>query len=410
MSDSLLEQIQTLQFTDRSKAEALLRDFVCELFPDLNVIGVELRPQAVSLNSFNGFLIQDSGERLFFKTHVEQDNIIDEYYNATLLADAGYDVIQPLHTSTQADQQLLIYPLVTDPSVFDVARDVETGKRGADDGAALTQAQNDADDHLYKLYEQTLQTQTAEEAAAAPVHQLFYHRLTGGRLERFYGDGQPIELPDKTWDMADIRRLQWTVNGAIYDDTLQYVIDNSTRLLNPKQAGLSVVGHGDAHNGNVFIDLSRPYMIYFDPAFAGRHHPLLDLTKPLFHNVFAMWMYFPEEEAKNLEIQAKIEGENIIIAHNYKCNDLRKMFLNSKIDRVLTPILRKMKYNEQLRDDWRAYLKAALFCCPFLTLNLRRFPPKIALLGLSMAIQMGSESRGDRSLIDQVLDRVEQTL
>jgi hypothetical protein len=39
-----------------------------------------------------------------------------------------------------------------------------------------------------------------------------------------------------------------------------------------------------------------------------------------------------------------------------------------------------------------------------------KFPPQIGLLGLAMAVEMGSESSGVRSLIDTTLDEVEQTL
>src|SRR5688500_11966205 len=114
---SLLHQIQKLQFEDRGGAEALLLPFIRETFPQLDVITVELRPLAISLNSFNGFLTLSDGQRLFFKTHVESDTIIDEYYNASMLASAGYPIIQPLYSSTRSEQQLLIYEVVEDPSV-----------------------------------------------------------------------------------------------------------------------------------------------------------------------------------------------------------------------------------------------------------------------------------------------------
>jgi hypothetical protein len=89
------------------------------------------------------------------------------------------------------------------------------------------------------------------------------------------------------------------------------------------------------------------------------------------------------------------------------------MFLRSKIERVLIPILQDLKQQNLLREDWRAYLKAALFCCPLLTMNLadnEKFPPEISLLGLAMAIEMGSESTNQRSLIDKTLDEVEASL
>src|SRR5258707_10041489 len=137
-SDSRLQHIQQLQYTDRAAAEALLLAFIREVFPALDVIGVELRPLAVSLNSFNGFLTLRDGSRLFYKTHVEPGSVIDEYYNSTLLAEAGYPVIQPRFASTEYGKQFLIYDVITSPSVFDVARAIELN--GRSDLPALTAA------------------------------------------------------------------------------------------------------------------------------------------------------------------------------------------------------------------------------------------------------------------------------
>ncbi len=411
---SLLQRIQTLQFSDKGAAEALLLSFIAETFP-LQIEAVELRPQAVSLNSFNGFLTLRDGGRLFFKTHTEQDNVIDEYYNAAMLANAGYDVIQPIHSSTRAGQHLLIYEVIEDPSVFDVAWRIE----GGDDTITLpglTRAQQAADDDLLNCYLNTLEMQSASEAAKAPVHQLFYHRLTGGRLDRFYGGDSHILLPDGAHPMQRIRGMQWVINGQHYADTLEDIIVRATALLHPAQAGLSIIGHGDAHNGNVFYQQNLENgekLLYFDPAFAGRHHPLLDLTKPLFHNVFAMWMYFPQIKRDQTEITVRHSDGTFHVAYDYHLPPMRHMFLRSKVDRVLIPILRELKQRRALRDDWRILLKAALFCCPFLTLNLAdsdRFPPEISLLGLAMAVEMGAESTGKHSLIDSVLDEVDERL
>ena len=91
-------------------------------------LSVELRPLAVSLNSFNGFMTLTDGTRLFYKTHTEPDSVIDEYYNTTTLADAGYPVIKPLYSSTEWGKQLLIYEVIEDSSVFDVAWAIEIGE------------------------------------------------------------------------------------------------------------------------------------------------------------------------------------------------------------------------------------------------------------------------------------------
>ena len=156
-----------------------------------------------------------------------------------------------------------------------------------------------------------------------------------------------------------------------------------------------------------------PSLLYFDPAFAGRHNPLIDLTKPLFHNVFAMWMYFPHEKRAATTISLNSDGDVWHVDYDYALPDVRMMFFESKVKRVLLPILKHLKSQNQLRDDWRNYLKAALFCCPFLTMNLAdsdKFPPEISLLGLAMSIEMGAESSGQKSLIDRTLDSVDVEL
>lgn len=420
MTEDLLYKVQTLQFSDRLAAQRLLTSFIHDTFA-LEVMEIELRPLAVSLNSFNGFLTLKDGTRLFFKTHTEPDNVIGEYYNAARLAAAGYPVIQPLFSSTEVGKQFLIYDVIGDPSVFDVAWGIENG----DDSSftALTQAQHDGDDHLQQLYVQSLSFQSSSEAAQAPIHQLFYHRLTGGRLSRFYGalpgekaaNASWIDLPSAKFDMHEVRQAQWHINGQKYHQTLDDLIANAIRLLNPEQAGMSIVGHGDAHNGNVFLQLqySIPSLLYFDPAFAGRHDPLLDLTKPLFHNVFAMWMYFPQEKTRQTHITLRIDNKGWHVEHDYALHSVRKMFLRSKVERVLIPILRQLKQTGDLSPDWRPYLKAALFCCPFLTMNLAdasKFTPEISLLGLAMSVEMGAESTGHFSLIDQTLDEVTRAI
>lgn len=407
---SLLQQVQELQFHDKGAAEALLLNFLRELFP-LDVQSVMLRPLAVSLNSFNGFMQLGDGRRLFFKTHTEPDGVIGEYYNAAQLASAGYPVLQPIYSSTEAGKQLLIYEVIEDPSVFDLAWDIENSR--SELLPQLTQAQNAADDHLLNIYRQTLAWQNADDAASVPIHQLFYHRLAGGRLARFYGEDVTVALPVGSAAISEARRARWVINGQRYSQTLDDLIVEAARLLLPAQAGPSVIGHGDAHNGNVFFRAETNALLYFDPAFAGRHHPLLDLTKPLFHNVFAMWMYFPHEKAASTTIRLNIDGDVWRVEHDYVLHPVRHMFQSSKVERVLIPILRDSRDRGWLREDWRAYLKAALFCCPLLTMNLTdaaKFPPSISLLGLTMAVEMGGESEEVRSRIDTLLDEVEAAI
>ncbi len=406
-NDSLLGRIQALQYRDKAAAEALLRTFVMDTFPMLVVQQVELRPSAVSLNSFNGYLTLTDGQRLFFKTHVEPASVIGEYYNSALLAEAGYPVIRPRYASTEYGKQFLIYDLIDSPSVFDLARQLELGQPAACSADKLTVLQNTADDHLFQIYSQTLAEQSALDSARAPVHQLFYHRLAGERYKSFYGESAPNDgatLVNRTLDK------RWTINGRRYQSTLRELIDRQ-KLIAPDQAGISVIGHGDAHNGNIFA--IGHGLVYFDPAFAGRHNPFLDLAKPLFHNVFASWMYFPvaHPQAETLIIHADT-ADSLRVEFDEALPTVRQMFFASKAERVLRPLLIELQRQRKLPVQWRSYLKMALFCCPLLTMNLidsSRFPEKTAWLGLSYALIMGSESEGSvRSLLDHMLDDMER--
>jgi hypothetical protein len=417
MSDDLLQRIQTLQFEHKDKAESLLKSFLHDVYSS-EVEKVELRPLAVSLNSFNGYITLASGKRLFFKTHTEPDTVISEYYNAGRLADAGYPIIRPIFSSTDVGKQVLIYEVINSVSVFDAAWSIECGDNTQ--LRSLTQAQEVSDKQLLDLYTRSLSYQAANEASKSPIHQLFYHRLTGGRLTRFYGQAESgihtqITLPDASYSMEVVRNTRWTINDQAYEETIDEIIQRAIALLEPGVDGVSVIGHGDAHNGNVFFqpETEPPSLLYFDPAFAGRHSPLLDLVKPLFHNVFAMWMYFPKIKRDALHIQMERRGETFVVQHDYALHPVREMFLESKLNHVVIPLFKRLHAEHLLPNNWREYLKSALFCCPFLTMNLadsQKFPVEISLLGLAMSVEMGSESKNKRSKIDEVLDIIAANL
>lgn len=407
MSDQLLYQIQTLQFSDQAAANALLKDFVNANFP-FNVEQVQVRPSAVSLNSINGFLHTVDGDKLFFKTHVEPQSLIHEYYNSAIMAEAGYPIIQPIFSSTEWGKQLLVYEFFAFPSLFDVSRQIETGQRDGAEG--ILALQEKADQDLWKIYQQTLAPLSTKDHAQVPIHQLFVHRLVGGRYHEFYA-GKAVHLPGQTLNFDQLAQLTWKINGITYQDTLADLVRIASQQLDPaRHKTPSVVGHGDAHNGNVFVDEATETLIYFDPAFAGRHSPFLDLTKPIFHNVFAIWLYFPQEIAKELSIQMEISGDRIQVDHDFKPSALRLGFLESKLRHVLQPLISHLQTTQQLPETWRQELKLALFCCPFLTMNLcdaLRFPPEITLLGLSLAVEMGSSSTTQQqSILDTALEKL----
>ena len=197
----------------------------------------------------------------------------------------------------------------------------------------------------------------------------------------------------------------------------QHELDERSRdLLQPKQAPV-IPGHGDAHNGNIFVDLEHEQFYMFDPAFAGKHHPLLDLTKPLFHNIFARWMYYPDQVLQEFNLNFEIRDNRVHIEHNFKPSALRLAHLKTRVENVLRPTLSLLKEHGALDDSWRSFVRSALFCCPFLTVNLfsdyvangtlsERYKPPVKLLGLAMAIELGAtEHKGSNALTD-IIDEV----
>ncbi len=387
--------IQRLQFTEREKAELLLRRWFARHM-DLWTEGVTLTPKAVSLNSFNG-TYRLNGEEYFFKTHVEEQGILEEYYHAEMLYRAGYNVVRPLRTVHEKGQQMVIYPVVRWPVMFDLMRAVETGDTSQATVALLTAAEKHECERLLSLYEKTFAQSTAEEHAQAPIHQLFWHRLSGGRLHHFYA-GKFFPFPAQGQNaiqglaFEELSGYRWTINGVAVDETLGELIERAQVTLQPAREAMTVIGHGDAHFGNVFLEEQKRYC-YFDPAFAGRHTPLLDIVKPLFHNVFATWMYFPHEVARDLEISVAVRDDRIFVEHTYTLTPVRQAILQTKLDYLLRPLLALLRAQDALPDDWDELLCMALLCCPLLTVNLlddTKRSAAICWLGLCQVMQMGS--------------------
>ncbi|HCI81982.1 MAG TPA: hypothetical protein DHW02_20090, partial [Ktedonobacter sp.] len=387
-----LTTIQKMQFSEREKAERLLRWWFVKHM-HLMAEQVTLTPKAVSLNSFNGFY-QAQGERYFFKTHVEEQGILEEYYHAELLREAGYNIVRPVRTLHEQGQQMVIYPVVDWPVMFDLMRAVETSETGEVNGIdadVLIVAEQRECERLLTIYDKTQRISTAEEQAQAPIHQLFWHRLAGERYRQFYeGIDVPFPQSNESISFEQLLTCHWNINGLEMPYTLSELVERAKIVLDPARAGMSVIGHGDAHFGNVFLEQKRDYL-YFDPAFAGRHSPLLDVIKPLFHNVFATWMYFPYEIDRDMQITVEIRDTMLVVNHSYTLTPLRKELLQTKEMYLLSPLLERLGVN--LPDDWLAMMQSALMCCPLLTMNLfdtTRMPTSIGWLGLSLAVLMGN--------------------
>jgi hypothetical protein len=116
-------------------------------------------------------------------------------------------------------------------------------------------------------------------------------------------------------------------------------------------------------------------------------------------------MYHPQEIDAALQISLHIEGSTFHVEHNYRPSAVREMFFESKINRVLKPLLQELKSRDLLLPTWEQYLRSALLCCPLLTMNLNdrgRFPASVGLLGLCYVVEMAGHGSTE-SMLDRAL-------
>ena len=87
-------------------------------------------------------------------------------------------------------------------------------------------------------------------------------------------------------------------------------------------------------------------------------------------------LYEPDLAESAYAVSARLEGNRLIVEHDWQVSPLRKAFLESKVTRVWQLLLREMQHQGFLRtpeEKERALqtIGVALFCCPTLVLPLR---------------------------------------
>ncbi|MBA8830932.1 MULTISPECIES: hypothetical protein [Rhizobium] len=405
-------------------AEALLADLLRDLF------GVDARDLAInhdqySLNSLNGFFEAD-GKPYFFKFHQEEneEEMSGEYYRADILAKAGLPVDQPLMMSTLPGEQILVYRRRTDPRFSDALRTLD-GLYDEQMARQAVDAERRLNETVLSVYLRTLHPVTPDEVMKEPVHRLFRDRLVtapkgtypGGRLESFYV-GKTFDFPGVTLSWDSLSKARFVINGIEYRETLGQLFDAAHERLNP--VGLAdsggVTAHGDAHNANVWFERreGRASLSFFDPAFAGEHIPtLLAEVKTTFHNILAhpYWLYDPALAEQKFKATANYENGRLFADFDWKLTPVRKALLETKAEAMWKPLLAALKQRDMLPQDWRKVVRLGLFLCPTLVMNLRAgatsHNPTSSLIGLSVAMMVGSEPDEGEDLITRFLAKID---
>ncbi len=374
------------------------------------VTGVRLNADRYSLNSVNGLAEAPDGTRYFFKFHQEdgEETGVSEYYNARVLADAGYAVAQPLFQATTPGRQVLVYARRTEPRFSDVCASLDAGDRDPP-AREVTAAQATADRNHCAIALNTLRWCDAPAALEQPIFQLFFNRLVddprapgglGGRVDRFYR-GRHVDWPGLSARFEDLWDRRWIINGRSYPLTLKDGFTRGLKRLAPAAflPGPVITAHGDAHNANVWYhpaeDGVSARLSLFDPAFAGDAVPVLMAEiKATFHNIFAhpFWLYDPDGAAARYTADARLDRGAIVVETNHALTPLRQAFADTKARHFWAPLLRALDNRGWLPADWEAVMRLLLFACPTLVMNLlpgadSPHNPVSSLIGFAQAVR-----------------------
>jgi hypothetical protein len=419
-------EIRAVARHDAARAAKMLEAFIADLF-DIPVTDLRINLDQYSLNSLNGFF-RSGDEDFFFKFHQEEgeEEMTGEYYRADILSSAGLPVDQPVHMSTLPGEQLLIYRRRSDPRFSDVL--FELDQNPDDDATARARAaEAGLNGQILSIAKSTLHPISEEEAAAEPIHRLFYERLIdlpggtypGGRFAKFYV-GKRFAFPnDVSLSWGEIADATVMVNDIRYSRTMREAFDDAHGRYRPQNTSTAggIVAHGDAHNANVWYERGeeRDRLAFFDPAFAGDKVPsLLAEVKSTFHNIFAhpFWLYNPDMAAERFAAQVRLEDGVISFATDWQPSPVRMALLEAKAETFWKPWLAHLRDEGLLPADWEEFVRTGLFLSPTLVMNLNagegadRHNPVSSAIGLSVALSAASRPVEGGDMFTRFFDAV----
>lgn len=371
---------------DPSYKASVFKQYIEKAFPSANIKTVEPISTPASLNSVCAYvdLTTEKGEDLsaFAKIHIESNtqstNTLGaegEYAQANLLVQYGWPVVTPIMHNDSKEYPLLLYPKITDKTLFDLfeeSYDKNANRITNRDLDILSRLNNIVGERMVD----SVKTANAKEAAFSPVQTLFMERFkANGRIDQWYKPETQFNLPglDSSISWRDLLKGRWVINGVEYDTTLEEIVENARKYLSfgEEQSVPVCVSHGDDHAGNIFMQQERALL--FDPAFAGWNPTSLSNAKALAHNCFLPMggMYYDPKMRSSYEfsksenaIRVNIPFESFILYNEHET--LAKQIIDLRI----LPLTEELKKREIETQDEAERIKYALCASALLTINV----------------------------------------
>ena len=95
---------------------------------------------------------------------------------------------------------------------------------------------------------------------------------------------------------------------------------------------------------------------------------------------------------------------------DWELSPIRRDLMMVKQDVLWRPLLTLLRDRDLLPQDWRQVMRLSLFLCPTLVMNLRAgattHNPVSSLIGLAVAVMVGSEPVSGEDIVTRFLDAI----
>ncbi len=343
-----------------------------------------IEPQ-FSTNCHAGYCFDESGNKYCFKT-IKKENpksVSAEILQSENLSNFYLNYQKPLYVSPA--KNLVLYKWISDEHL---------AKHLNDEGYydKYLKLELDRAEELLQGYISSLSTVNELSTLNQNIHRLYHERVAGDRLNQYYRAAKfkigRLEIP-----FSQLEKLKPIINGHEYK-SLQEIIENAAKYLDPQflENKCKIYGFGDCHAGNVLVTSDGYTTIDYE--YAGIHSPFIDLSKTLYIDSYAETLYNNSNFiTTDFTINAKVDGDKLIIEHDYQLPELAKDLLNIKMKGVLFPTLEDAQEKGFNVQDWENILKSAMFVASFLCKNITEYKEKYFLLALTQTIMLGTLSQ-----------------